>query len=180
RAVLEVAPLPFGHGVLTGRRVAERPGLPAARLVLVTDAPEHLVRAGGRRPVDRPLLEHAVAADPIRSRHLFGDREPEERATAAERAVLRVDRTDDRAPPARTGRARAPVAGAAGLREDGGEPVGVRLDARRPAAPARLAAVVVAEHGLDPLIAPHAVVRIEAREPRARLVGRLRVRRVGG
>src|SRR5674536_212299 len=74
-AKVVVAPNPVGSAQLVGHRVAGRRGLPAGCRPLRPDVPVHLVRPGGRRPVDAPALaEVVVAPNPVGSAHLVGHR----------------------------------------------------------------------------------------------------------
>src|SRR5674536_78486 len=92
-AVLEVRCSPIGHGVLIGDRIAHPACLPAGGRPLGADGPVHLVRAGGRRPVETPALaEVVVAPNSIGSAQLVDHRVAGRPGLPAGGGPLRPDR----------------------------------------------------------------------------------------
>src|SRR5674536_59678 len=92
-AVLEVRCSPIGHGVLIGDRIAHPACLPAGGRPRGADGPVHLVRAGGRRPVETPALaEVVVAPNSIGSAQLVGHRVAGRPGLPAGGGPLRPDR----------------------------------------------------------------------------------------
>src|SRR3954454_3562757 len=92
RPVLEVRAPAAAHRVLVGDRIAERAGLPACLRPRIADPAVDFVCTELRRPVDRALLNHAVAAAAVGRALPAADRNAEKRGPPAEREVLLLDR----------------------------------------------------------------------------------------